>query len=33
MRLRGDFGADAFAADHSDLDHVGPIIHADFLAK
>ena len=31
LRLRGHFGADALAADHGDLDHVGPIIHADFL--
>ena len=33
MRLRRDLGADAFAADHGDLDHIGPIIHADFLVK
>src|SRR6185312_8760730 len=28
LRLRGHFGADALAADHGDLDHVGRIIHA-----
>ena len=37
LRLRGHFGADALAADHGDLDHVGGIVHAllpaVFLAK
>src|SRR6185312_142960 len=33
MRLRRDLGTDPFAADHSDLDHIGPIVHGDFLAK
>ncbi len=33
MRLRRDFGADAFATDYGHLDHVGQIVHADFPAK
>jgi hypothetical protein len=33
MGLRRDFRADALAADHRHLDHVGQIVHADFLAK
>jgi hypothetical protein len=32
MRLRRDLGADALAADHGHLDHVGAIVHADFPA-
>ena len=33
MRLRRHLGADAFAADHGDLDHVGQAVHACFPAK
>jgi hypothetical protein len=33
LRLGGHLRADALAADHGDLDHVGGFAHASFPAK